>query len=135
MTLVSLKYLGLRLFAHDWGPNQVNPVFQKVYELNQAMIARTKAAEKSCTNQQGNCDYNLTLINYMEPINTHTLGLKDDVSYGMGKVSVSWHSDSALQDFSSIGVYHCLPQSKKCDWKIALRRTQRVAAKSRSRPL
>jgi mRNA N6-methyladenine demethylase len=41
----------------------------------------------------------------------------------MGKVSVSWHADSSLEDYSSIGVYHCLPTQKatKWDWRIALR--------------
>ena len=43
---------------------------------------------------------------------------------GMGKVSVSWHADSSLEPYSSIGVYHCLPTQRKSkwDWKIALRR-------------
>ena len=42
----------------------------------------------------------------------------------MGKVSVSWHADSSLEDNSSIGVYHCLQtqKSSKWDWRIALRR-------------
>jgi hypothetical protein len=43
----------------------------------------------------------------------------------MGKVSVSWHADSSLEENSSIGVYHCLPtqRSAKWDWRLALRRS------------
>ena len=33
----------------------------------------------------------------MEPKHFTKLGLKDDPTYGMGKVSVSWHADSSLQ--------------------------------------
>ena len=38
---------------------------------------------------------------------------------------MSWHADSSLEPYSSIGVYHCLPTQKKSkwDWRIALRRT------------
>ena len=47
------------------------------------------------------------------------------LSTGMGKVSVSWHADSSLENNSSIGVYHCLPTQRhaKWDWRIALRRS------------
>eukprot|EP00536_Pseudo-nitzschia_multiseries_P007222 jgi/Psemu1/195175/e_gw1.167.56.1 len=70
-----------------------------------------------------NCEYNLTLINYMEPTIHTRVGFKDEANYGMGKVSVSWHADSSLENGSSIGVYHCLPtqKSSKWDWRIALR--------------
>jgi len=63
--------------------------------------------------------FSVTLLNYMEPKTANHLGLKDDPKYGMGKVSVSWHCDSSLQDFSTIGVYQ-LTQGP-CDWRIAVR--------------
>ncbi|CAM9651676.1 unnamed protein product, partial [Hapterophycus canaliculatus] len=48
--------------------------------------------------------------------------LKPDPLFAMGKCSVSWHADSCLQDFSTIGVYHCTePVPAKPDWGIALR--------------
>ena len=38
---------------------------------------------------------------------------------------MSWHADSSLEPYSSIGVYHCLPTQRKAkwDWRIALRRS------------
>jgi alpha-ketoglutarate-dependent dioxygenase FTO len=59
----------------------------------------------------------------MEPTSHTKVGFKDEAHYGMGKVSVSWHADSSLEDNSSIAVYHCLPTQRKAqwDWRIALR--------------
>jgi len=55
----------------------------------------------------GSSDFNLTLINLMEPQDqVGANSLKPDTQYGMGKVAVSWHADSSLVDFSTIAVYH-----------------------------
>ena len=61
----------------------------------------------------GSADFNLTLINYMEPTASRAgarrpnpQGLKSEPEYGMGKVSVSWHADSSLENHSAIAVYH-----------------------------
>lgn len=130
---ITYKYLGLRLFAHSWGSGHAKggpaPLFKSLYELNQHMIQRsTSSLVTNCDVKQHSCEYNLTLINYMEPLQTKTLGLKDEPNYGMGKVSVSWHADSSLEDFSTIGVYHVLSKNRRVkpsmtpsDWKIALR--------------
>lgn len=117
---ITYKYLGLRLFAHAWSGPGVSPVMKTIGDLNQYMIQMTKKYEN-----HGKCDYNLTLINYMEPSSHSKVGFKDEAFYGMGKVSVSWHADSSLEKNSSIGVYHCLPSQRhtKWDWRIALRRT------------
>jgi len=117
---ITYKYLGLRLFAHAWSGPGVQPVMKAIGDLNQYMIQMTKQYAN-----HGTCDYNLTLINFMEPSSHSKVGFKDEAFYGMGKVSVSWHADSSLESNSSIGVYHCLPaqRSTKWDWKIALRRT------------
>jgi alpha-ketoglutarate-dependent dioxygenase FTO len=115
---ITYKYLGLRLFAHAWSGPGSTPLMKSIGDMNQSMI---KMTEQFPENER--CDYNLTLINYMEPT-THTkVGFKDEANYDMGKVSVSWHADSSLVDNSSIGVYHCLPtqRNSKWDWKIALR--------------
>ena len=127
---ITYKYLGLRIFAHSWkGPNS-NPLFREVFALNQEMIKRTQAAKKNEEGKlAGSSQYNLTLINYMEPVAASASHrLKEDELYGMGKVSVSWHADSALQDFSSIGVYHTLlsKPTAGCDWRIALRKSPEV---------
>lgn len=126
---ITYKYLGLRLFAHARsGPNAL-PQFRSIYDLNQAVIRLTQQQQLQKQNAGtaggppvGSCQYNLTLINYIEPA-SETL-LKDEESYGMGKASVSWHADSSLQDYSAIGVYHTLPTQRAAtwDWKIALRK-------------
>lgn len=66
-------------------------------------------------------------------------GLKNEPSFEQDKCSVSWHADSTLEHFSTIGVYHCTSaadpvaakagtvavatESKDVDasWRIALR--------------
>jgi alpha-ketoglutarate-dependent dioxygenase FTO len=53
----------------------------------------------------GSAEFNLTLINRMEP---DAIGTKREKDYGMGKVSVGWHRDSGLKDYSSIAVYQTL---------------------------
>jgi alpha-ketoglutarate-dependent dioxygenase FTO len=133
---ITYKYLGLRLFSHSWGPKSI-PALQAIGDMNKMMIEMTQkqaAAEamslssgsgnsKSADDIVGKCNYNLTLINYMEPTSHTSIGFKEESDFGMGKVSVSWHADSSLESNSSIGVYHCLPTQKasRWDWKIALR--------------
>lgn len=124
---ITYKYLGLRLFAHAWSGPDVSLHFRDIFNMNQEMIHMTKEQLQQqlqppgTHRHRGSCEYNLTLINYMDPA-CETV-LKDEEFYGMGKASVSWHADSSLQDYSSIGVYHTLPTQKACtwDWKIALR--------------
>ncbi len=125
---ITYKYLGLRLFAHAWSGPGVTPVMKSIGEMNQQMIRMTE----NLPNHQ-KCEYNLTLINYMEPTAKTKIGFKEEANYGMGKVSVSWHADSSLQSGSSIGVYHCLPtqKSSKWDWKIALRPSPEVDSPSK----
>lgn len=116
---ITYKYLGLRLFAHAWSGPGVLPIMKAIGNLNQEMTNMTKSYGNS-----GRCDYNLTLINFMEPSSHAKVGFKDEAFYDMGKVSVSWHADSSLESNSSIGVYHCLPSQRaaKWDWRIGLRR-------------
>jgi mRNA N6-methyladenine demethylase len=138
---MTYKYLGLRLFTHAWrsddaatsskkNSNAVSSLFHNVYMLNQAMIQMTEHQVHIYQERTGKVvpkhlyNYNLTLINYMEPCNTvishndtktfssraHHQQLRDEEFYNMGKASVSWHADSSLQDNSCIGVYHTLLQ-------------------------
>ena len=126
---ITYKYLGLRLFAHAWSGPGVTPLMKSIGEMNQQMIRMTQ----NLPNHQ-KCEYNLTLINYMEPTARTKVGFKEEANYGMGKVSVSWHADSSLQSGSSIGVYHCLPtqKSSKWDWRIALRPSPEVDSPSKN---
>ena len=77
----------------------------------------------------GSADFNLTLVNKMEP---NATGMKRENDYGMGKISVGWHRDSGLKDFSSIAVYQRLSSeatrkndgelsSSTSSWGVALR--------------
>lgn len=74
----------------------------------------------------GSADYNLTLVNKMASTGMKR-DLKKENAYGMGKVSVGWHRDSGLKDFSSIAVYQSLEgvststKSRGDDWGVALR--------------
>jgi alpha-ketoglutarate-dependent dioxygenase FTO len=72
----------------------------------------------------GSADYNLTLVNKMESTNIRR-DLKKENAYGMGKVSVGWHRDSGLKDFSSIAVYQTLQGATSTktrdEWGVALR--------------
>jgi mRNA N6-methyladenine demethylase len=115
---ITYKYLGLRLFAHAWSGVLASPSMKAIGEMNRRMIQITKQMPNP-----GKCDYNLTLINYMEPTSHTSIGFKEEANYGMGKVSVSWHADSSLENESSIGVYHCFPTQRaaKWDWRIAVR--------------
>ena len=85
----------------------------RVGDVNSVLINRTNAlledeiAPHLTNGLVGSADYNLTLINRMEPSSVKT-DLRNEKIYGMGKTSVSWHKDSGLQDFSSIAVYHTL---------------------------
>jgi len=123
---ITYKYLGLRLFAHAWSGPGATSLLKSIGDMNESMI---KMTEKFPDN--GRCDYNLTLINYMEPKIHTKVGFKDEADYNMGKVSVSWHADSSLESGSSIGVYHCLPTQRntKWDWKIALRNNDSTTIK------
>lgn len=119
---ITYKYLGLRIFAHPWSGPSSTPLLRRVAALNSAMRERSDALLEA-SGMRGRSDFNLTLINYMEPLGRNaSLGLKPEADYGMGPVSVSWHADSSLEDFSTIGVYHLTEgAASSCDWRVAVR--------------
>ena len=95
-------------------------------ERSNSMLKTNVAPKVRPIGLVGSAQFNLTLVNKMET----TKELKRETEYGMGKVSVGWHRDSGLKDFSSIAVYQSLkevdPCSKKNDsssssWGVALR--------------
>ncbi|NWU88646.1 FTO dioxygenase, partial [Upupa epops] len=47
--------------------------------------------------------YNVTLLNYMDPL--QMLYLKQEPYFGMGNMAVSWHHDENLVDRSTVAVY------------------------------
>ena len=95
---ITYKYLGLRLFAHSWSGPGTPPLLKAIGDLNQDMIRMTlkhktkkrqrqlnRGSEQSNTHQEdvnGSCEYNLTLINYMEPSSHTKIGFKDEAFYG-----------------------------------------------------
>ncbi|CAM9769868.1 unnamed protein product [Ectocarpus sp. 6 AP-2014] len=105
--------------------DRVAGTLRKVGDLSEWMRLRAGAMLKEevreAGGERGSCAFNLTLINRMECSGAKR-DLKPDPLFSMGKCSVSWHADSCLQDFSTIGVYHCTdPVPAEPDWGIALR--------------
>ncbi|CAM9413769.1 unnamed protein product [Ectocarpus fasciculatus] len=105
--------------------DRVADTLRKVGDLSEWMRLRAGAMLKEevgeAGGERGSCAFNLTLINRMECSGAKR-DLKPDPLFSMGKCSVSWHADSCLQDFSTIGVYHCTdPVPAEPDWGIALR--------------
>ncbi len=110
-------------------PNKTASALILMGRINSDLINRSKSMlEKHVApNVQpvglvGSAQFNLTLVNKMEPAKE----LKRETEYGMGKISVGWHRDSGLKDFSSIAVYQSLKEvnpSKNTDssWGVALR--------------
>ena len=86
-------------------------------QLNEALDRRAQhhlAALRPCTpstpawnvvHPRGSTRYNISLINFCEPEGEGDVPLRDEPIFGLGTTSVSWHADSSLQDFSTIGVY------------------------------
>ncbi|KAG5193084.1 FTO catalytic domain-containing protein [Tribonema minus] len=108
-----------------WGQGEVESLGPKVVTALRQLCTLNawlrRRAERACAEEgitarlaaaghsPGSFDFNLTLINRMEP-SGHGDGyhakLKPEPIFGMGKASVSWHADSCLEDYSTIGVYH-----------------------------
>ena len=94
---ITYKYLGLRLFAHAWSGPGAPPLLKAIGDMNQDMIRMTlkhknkkrqrsdqggDRSNKNIADVQGSCEYNLTLINYMEPSSHTKIGFKDEAFYG-----------------------------------------------------
>lgn len=117
------KYLGLRMFAHPWtaSVDGSSDVFTAIGELNEVMRQR---ARKLCgalgRPATGSCDFNLTLINRCFP--EADIKLKKEPLFEKDLCSVSWHADSSLEHYSTIGCYHYhrLDANAK-PWRVALR--------------
>lgn len=147
------KYLGLRLFSHPWiGVDENGDAINKgrseqtlqklgysekttsalltmglmnrhLSERSKDMLQKHVSPHVSPAGLVGSADFNLTLVNRMEPTSIKR-DMKKEVVYGMGKTSVGWHRDSGLKDFSSICVYQALKSSaanSNDSWGVALR--------------
>ena len=196
---MTYHYQRLRIFAHPWDeetqPDASHP-FRAVKRLNDALVSRSTAVLRASSDPRlgdgvdGSCDFNVTLINLMEPASRCAeVPLKDEALFGMGKArsvrsphadwfprprsrgarrslrtsfspgvslrpslafdpdtprclstpsdafelrpdvalndgttqtSVSWHSDSSLQDVSTVAVYHQTDDDDD-SWAVALK--------------
>ncbi|XP_075796415.1 alpha-ketoglutarate-dependent dioxygenase FTO isoform X15 [Pelodiscus sinensis] len=58
----------------------------------------------SCTSLKYRTSYNLTLLNYMDPLQMPYL--KQEPYFGMGNMAVSWHHDENLVERSTVAVYN-----------------------------
>ena len=98
---ITYKYLGLRMFAHPWRGQRAQGPCKQMRKLSRKLERRAVACADG--DLPGPSAFNLVLLNRMEP--EALARAKQEKSYGMGAVSVSWHADSSLQDFSTISVY------------------------------
>lgn len=115
------KYLGLRLFSHPWsdvderGERQtlrdlgysedIASALLTIGRINTELVDRTNTLLKRHVEPFQPvilpANFSLTLINKMEPSSTKK-DLKRETLLGGRKISVGWHRDSGLKDFSSI---------------------------------
>ncbi len=116
------------LISYPWNAGEVGCTAELkcIKELNDQMIARTQQLlSSSGKNQVGSCQYNLTLIN--KCFKEGDIELKLEPTFNSEQMAVSWHADSSLEHFSSIGIYHFLMDEqarqkvKEKPWRIALR--------------
>ena len=94
---ITYKYLGLRMFAFPWRGSKASAACAQMRKMSRRLARRAEA----CGAAAGSARFNLVLLNRMAP----EAAPKQEKVYGMGGVSVSWHADSSLQDFSAISVY------------------------------
>lgn len=59
--------------------------------------------EDDSTSLNSRTSYNVTLLNYMDPL--QMLYLKQEPYFGMGNMAVSWHHDENLVERSTVAVY------------------------------
>ena len=94
------KYLGLRMFAHPWSGDEASEACKELRKLSKKLEDR--AVTQGCA-RDGTSRFNLVLLNRMAP--EELRAAKREKVYGMGPLSVAWHADSSLQDFTAISVY------------------------------
>ena len=97
---ITYKYLGLRMFAYPWRGDSATEPLLTLRKLSRKL---TKRAEKNGGADAARSEFNIVLLNRMAPEDEEEG--KPEKVFGMGAVSVSWHADSSLQDFSTISVY------------------------------
>ena len=143
------KYLGLRMFSHPWNASgadvsdkSLRDALRTIGELNDTLTDRTathlsaldsKRKERGVPHPtiKGRTKFDIALINRM----VTSEDLKAEPMTNKGRCTVSWHADSCLEHYSTIGVYHTLFKDSADDssgdkkelepdgsgWSVALR--------------
>ncbi|GMH77517.1 hypothetical protein TL16_g07435 [Triparma laevis f. inornata] len=104
--------------------------FRKIHQANETIKAKSHQHQTQLNldlppSHRGSNSYSLTLINRMLPSSIKK-DLKTDAQTSgknESKTSVSWHTDSGLQDYSTIAVWHHHEKvsSSSNPWRISLR--------------
>ena len=101
---ITYKYLGLRTFAHPWAGECAHPSLSPILKLNRVLVGATETmlARRYGEGDRGRCDYNLSLVNLLEPSDARGPPLRDRGGTRMtsGQLAVSWHADSSVADRS-----------------------------------
>lgn len=151
------RYLGMRMFAHPMeGPvdlargvrgvedpaarERLRQALSDMGRFNGAMVGRARQHLRRLSEERreagyedtatGSSRFNVLLINRMAPSgDAGGRALKHEPTFKKDLCSVSWHADSSLEHFSTIGVYHvtegadggaeaaAAPQ----EWRVAVR--------------
>lgn len=127
------KYLGLRMFALPFCDD--DEPFRLLKVCNNKMKEKTRKLLQS-RGTQGGADYDILLINKcFSSSSPEQVKLKPEPIFKEDLASVSWHADSMLQPFSSIGVYNYVDEASKGhggeDWRIGLRVTENIEGPSK----
>lgn len=69
--------------------------------------------EDDYVNLKNRTSYNVTLLNYMDPLQMQYL--KQEPYFGMGSMAVSWHHDENLVERSTVAVYSYSCEGEWCE--------------------
>ena len=116
------KYLGLRMFSHPWDASDADlsdksllDALRTFAQLNNTLTDRTETHLSALDDKRrsrgvpqptikGRAKFDISLINRM----VTSEDLKPEPMTSKGRCTVSWHADSCLEHYSTIGVYHTL---------------------------
>ena len=105
---ITYRYLGLRMFSHPWNGPSASAACKLMAKLSLELERRAVSPGGA---HEGSSGFNLCLLNRMVPDAARDSARdggrkpKMERDFGMGPVSVSWHADSSLEDYSAISVY------------------------------
>ncbi|XDV18184.1 hypothetical protein PO909_023937, partial [Leuciscus waleckii] len=103
------RYLDTRLFTIPWhcegeeGQKDEKEKHCCDSDLRDAWLLEKQQEEEEEEDSASLVQFNVTLINYMDP--TAMTQLKEEPYYGMGKMAVGWHHDENLVPLSPVAVY------------------------------